>query len=251
MEIESPGLDVSDVFTAIFKGHQAFQRVQALAEVEHRLADDDFWFLFRVLWQDVEVLYPHHNLLRQMLTPDRLNAPDRIFQHSEAEQNVFRDRLRRGRPIKVYRGCTSRNVVGFSWTTNRAKAEAFAASTGWEKSLITVGKLDPRRIVMALNDRGDAEIVAFPEHVVVERMDDFTGRVGDEFATMVKAHGLPAHIQAQRVRDVYEAPEKLAEVISTLERERDYLRALGFSERPTYLDGIIGLLTKPLPAEAA
>lgn len=237
-------LSISTYFASLDKGHQAHERLPALREIAHNLEDDDFWFLFRVVWQNTFAYFPHAKTIRELLTPDRMNAPERVGLATPDEQKVWRERIRRRRSLKLYRGGDMRNVTGFSWTTNRSIAEAHALRYGRPTPLVAVGRIDPRRLVIPL-DGPQSEIVCFPEHVEVERVDELPtpATLINETSITVQAVGLPPSIYAEVIQKKSDAGElDLMDTIKALGMERDYLRSLGFERRPAMLDQLIGML---------
>jgi hypothetical protein len=111
-----------------------------------------------------------------MLTKDRLCDPNRFTVMEKFEMDFIRRSAQRGKPVKVYRGGSVLNHTGFSWTTRRPVAEQFAALSGSAKPTITVGRVPVSDIVMYLGG-AESEIIALPERVDVESIDDIEPQV--------------------------------------------------------------------------
>jgi len=81
-------------------------------------------------------------------------------------------------PLVIYRGCCEHNQQGFSWTLDRQRAERFAAfSQEHSKAIqriIISGKIVHARISAYVTIRNEEEIVALPEHVTQQQLDDIT-----------------------------------------------------------------------------
>lgn len=241
--------NVASFARALFDGHQNHERLAALAEIAHELDDEAFWLLFRGCYVVSPVLFTFHPVLRDMLTPDRLSAAERYGHHTDAALALWKERLRRRKPVKVYRGGTQQNITGFAWTTKRARAVEFAAFTGSPQPKLTVGRIDPRRIVLTIDDNGRSDILAFPEHVRVESVENLKPSAPPPNAALVnqvEAYGLPIDAIVSNVRT---APARLGvsveDAIASFKQERDYLCALGFVKRPAFLHDVLARLSEP------
>ena len=249
IEPDDPRPQVAVFFDALFSGHQTYERMAGLAEIAPELSDEDFWFIFREVWSGTKVLFTVQDCVRDMLTEQRLRSTQRHGQHATEALTVWRERIRRRRPLKTYRGCEQHNATGFSWTTNRKIAEAHALATGSPHPRVAIGRIDPRRIVMVIDEKPTGEVVVFPEHVRLERWDSLPAAVDDPSAAerrRVMAFGLSADLHAAAlVKKCAENWMSVEGAAKSLEQESVYLAGLGFKKRPALLAKIVKILRGP------
>lgn len=147
---------------------QAFAFHQANGVI---LPDEEFWPHFRECWLLHDRLSEFQPDIRALLTKNRLNET-RAYAMSQAEEDWFMTRIRRRKPLRVYRGCTQVNVAGFSWTTDAKIARAYARRAA--DPLMVIGNLNLRDMILRIEERGEKEIVCFPEHIFNARIERVT-----------------------------------------------------------------------------
>jgi len=83
-------------------------------------------------------------------------------------------------PLAIYRGCSEKNQYGFSWTTDKVRAEYFAGYTqGWTGSaqrFLVSGTVKHAHVIAYISSRNEEEIVVLPEHVSGISCEDITHR---------------------------------------------------------------------------
>lgn len=226
--------------TALFQHHNEHERWPALFEIQNELPTGEFWMLFRDLIEASHILFPHQEIMRRMMTAERLNHIERLFAWTARDKDWWKRMLRRGNPVKVYRGGATPNYTGFAWTTNRARAEQYAINSGAKKPTITVGYLKPSDIVLAMYDPS-SEIIAFPEQVDIRHMEEVPNHSSQEFRTgqtlrvAVAWKGANAPMECTPVEYFQMAIERGAttkeDIVTQLESSLKFLSNLGFTAR--------------------
>ncbi|RUW57159.1 hypothetical protein [Mesorhizobium sp. M8A.F.Ca.ET.021.01.1.1] len=169
----------SEYHRALFTMHDKHERVAGLHDVHQVLTRDDqdlFWPLFRQVWTGSESLFLNGPALRAMLTKERVCDPNRFTAMEKFELDFIKRSAQRGKPVKVYRGGSVLNHTGFSWTTRRQVAEQFAALSGSSKPSITIGRVPVPNIIMYIGG-AESEIIALPEHVDIDTIEDVEPQV--------------------------------------------------------------------------
>ncbi|MBS3648749.1 hypothetical protein KEU06_08920 [Pseudaminobacter sp. 19-2017] len=229
---------LDDLVRAIFTMHDKFERVSALHDIHEELTDEAFWSLFRRVWRESESLFLHGVEIRNMLTLARIQSPARFMAMSAEELDFIKRAARRDAPLKVYRGGSALNHTGFSWTTKRARAEQFANLSGSHQPTVTVGRLPVPNVLLFLSDEN--EVIAFPEMVEVDRIDDHHPPSEADiklrrFQIVAQAKGphalenlTPAEYFHKRIKDGAITKEA---IVTHLRKSEEFLEPLGFTTR--------------------
>lgn len=145
--------------------HERPYRVGAFIEIMHLMTDEQYWHNLSSIWIDSENIRQNPRVWEQLL---RSKRPEReaIMDDEEREALAAMPGL-----IVVYQGHTKKRHDGWSWTTDKAKAEWFAQRfSDFESSapMLTQGVVYKRSVVAYFTGRGESEIVA-PRTAVKER----------------------------------------------------------------------------------
>lgn len=152
-----------DWHTVIFL-HERPYRFEALEDlvVNDLVTVKEFWPLFNEVWCDSENLYQNLELLDGWLA---FPVGSELF--TTEEDRPALDAL--PDEITVFRGWVQDRgeEMGYSWTTDQAKAEWFAVRLmqDGEHGVVTVGRVHKDKIVGVIMRRDESEVVADPRHV--------------------------------------------------------------------------------------
>lgn len=161
---------------ALFTIHERHEVFDGLHEIIGALDDEAFWRLFREAWDHSDSYWDKLATIRAMLSAERLNSEARKLPWTKDELDWMKRALRRGKPVKVYRGASQRNLTGFSWTTKKDIAVDHARRCGYEQGTVVIGRVAPHSIIFY--GTREHEVVAFPEHVKIEDTYDVPGLTG-------------------------------------------------------------------------
>lgn len=234
---------------ALINYHNRHERFPALFEVSAELDLTDFWTLFRDVWEAANATSVHAETIRRMLTAERINSTARLSAFSVEDREFVKRAIRRGGPIKVYRGGGQHNITGFSWTTKKAIAEAYAMACGHADGFVAVGKIEPSKVIIPISATG--EIVAFPEDVTVARVIDVPGFKGEDLM-QARMKALVACYGAHHVMEMTQA-EYFANAVAQGQIERDvivnhlqtarkFIEPFGFKTRVETIDSILAAM---------
>lgn len=239
--------DYKEYLDALLRHHDDHERVQALFEINGDLTPDVFWKLFKVIWRVTSVMSPHQELLRRMLTSERVNGVGRIEAWTEMDFEWAKRAVARNKPMKIYRGgSTGFGLTGFCWTTNYERAARYAERTGFPHGVITVGRIDPSLVMLWDDDLRD--VFVFPDHVKNERHDNVM--VKDQaivreaqlraLAGLKGAAAIAGLTPGMGLRDAIEKGRRNKEkAIKQLEESRAFLQGLGFKQRLGTIDNML------------
>ena len=235
-------------YTALFLHHNEHERWPALAEIQTELRVSEFWMLFRDLIESSLILFPHQETIRRLLIAERVNNIERMAAYFPEDKEWMKRALRRGGPMKVYRGGMQANLTGFAWTTNRAHAEAHAHLSGARKATVTIGYVRPSEALLAFNHH--RTIITFPEKVDIQRVEEIRTNISQEsqatrtLKVAVAWKGANAPMECTPLEFFKHAIEQGGSdrdsVIKQLTASRKYLEALGFKARIERIDDILG-----------
>mgnify|MGYP000217411692 CR=1 FL=1 len=244
-------MDLKPYRTALFTLHDRHEILAGLHEIHGDLDIVSFWKLFREAWCQVKSLYTNQTHIRDMLTSERLNSPGRLACMTGDEIRYLKRASRftmaraKKKGIKVYRGGSMQNITGFSWTQKRAVAVEHARRCGQETGNVVVGYVQPHSVILFLDNRH--EIIAFPEDVTVDHVEDAPGMRGEELSgrriqALVEAFG--ANYVMQMTPEEYfvdamkAANADKAMVLEHMDGSATFLEPLGFKERVKTVKGI-------------
>lgn len=149
-------LTYADVFRALQRDTPA-ARLVTMMKLRHRLSEAKWWPLLGLVWYSCDSIHKARSTLTAEL---REAAPEDLRRMMSAPSAAAWDAL--PPELTVYRGCSSLNRPGLSWSTSRAVAQAYAhhhAGPGGVPVLMTGVVLMPYCVLML--DRGEDEVVAW------------------------------------------------------------------------------------------
>jgi hypothetical protein len=137
--------------------HERPYRVHAFIDIAADMTDTQYWHNLASIWIDSENIRQNPQVWQHLL---RSKRPEReaIMDDEEREALAAMPGL-----IPVYQGHTAKAHDGWSWTTDRAKAEWFARRfSDFENSapMLTTGVVYKRLVIAYFTGRGENEIVA-------------------------------------------------------------------------------------------
>jgi hypothetical protein len=156
--------DSNDWHSFIFL-HERPYRVHAFVAIMDRMSDTQYWYNLAGIWIDSENIRQNPQAWQHLL---RSKRPGRMAIMNDDEVEALEAMPDR---IAVYQGHTQAKHDGWSWTTDKAKAEWFAHRFSmFEDSppVLTEGVVLKRSVIAYFAGRGESEIVA-PRNAVKER----------------------------------------------------------------------------------
>ena len=142
--------------------HERPHRMDAFMEVSEAMNDEDYWTNLASIWVDSENIWQAEILWTAALHSDR---PGRDAMMEEDERQTF---TQLPSEVEVFRGfCEDGRERGLSWTTDRKKAEWFAArlAVPGDMPRLAIGRVEKDKIVACFDGRGENEVVVFPDDV--------------------------------------------------------------------------------------
>lgn len=146
--------------------HERPYRIQAFMDVQAEMYDKEYWPLLAEIWTDSENIFQNHMQWWEMLSAPRQKRE--LFTNCE-DRKLLR---KMPRELTIYRGTKAceRNshYLGFSWTTDRERAEWFATRILSEDDgppVVAEATCRKRNIVGYITGRGEFEVVVEPKHV--------------------------------------------------------------------------------------
>jgi hypothetical protein len=139
--------------------HERPYRVTALAEIQDRMTDQEYWDNVARAWIDAENIHQVYDTWLMLWKSDR---PGRVAHVMlEPEQKALADLPTR---LTIYRGVgIEAGVQGLSWTLSRSLAEWMAnrAHEG-PNIVVATGQVHKRFVLAHFRRRNEAEIVVLP-----------------------------------------------------------------------------------------
>ena len=234
---------------ALMMYHNKHERFPALLEVSAELDLDDFWTLFREIYEATTGLSVHAEVIRRMLPSERINSTARLSAFTEHDREFLKRAIRRGVPIKVYRGAAQHNITGFAWTTKRDVAEYYAKNCARPVGQLVVGRIEPSKVIIPISDTG--EIIAFPEDVKIEKVTDTTGLSGEalmecQMKSMIASYGAnyvmemtPAEYFVNAITNNQIDRQVL---LNHMTAARKFIEPFGFATRVATIDSILAAM---------
>lgn len=145
-------------------------RHSAFVKICDDLDDAAYWQLLRDVWMDTENFCEWADEARDLFYDERRVATRAEFFMTDEERASL---AAMDEKIAVYRGfCVEGADQGWSWTIDRARAEWFARrfATDERQPQLAIGTVARANVVAFLADRGEEEIIADPDDVVVDRI---------------------------------------------------------------------------------
>jgi hypothetical protein len=156
--------------------HERPYRVDAFMEVENRLTNSEYWSLFSSIWMDSENIRENPREWEMLLNSNRTF---RECMMDEEEQQALAELPD---VIDIYQGHTDIRDDGWSWTTDRAKAEWFAgrfSSLEGAEAFLTIAKVNKADVYAYLLSRGEREIIANPATITMIESHQLTQKESD------------------------------------------------------------------------
>lgn len=145
--------------------HERPWRFDALRQIEHNLSSRDYWKIVRWVWMDCENVHQNFNGWRDVWMAEMANRKT-VMTKADAEELA-----KLGEVVEIYRGANTEEhaSVGFSWTTDRDRAEWFAQRYAGQGvgAFVAHGVIAKPHIIALLLSRNENEIVVPPEAVTV------------------------------------------------------------------------------------
>jgi hypothetical protein len=147
--------------------HERPYRVEAFIDIADSMTDEQYWQNLASIWIDSENIRQNPQVWQWLL---RSKRPGRVALMDAEEREALE-----AMPglIQVYQGHTAKAHDGWSWTTNRSKAEWFARRfSDFERSAprLTEGVVYKRNVIAYFASRGESEIVADRRNVKERRV---------------------------------------------------------------------------------
>lgn len=233
--------------TAIATHVDAHDRWPALFDVHGELDDETFWTIVRDFITQGLFFHPHEEIIRRVLTAERINAIERLeWAFTQEDRDYWKRALGRKKPIKVYRGGAKPNLTGFAWTRDKDRAVSFAVASGHTNATLVTGYLEPANVLMVNAPKGD--IFAFAEQIKVREVFGVVGLSGQSLqeqririgVATVGANGVinltPAEYFSTGIK---EGNLDKTVVVNSLSASRKLLEPLGFKTRVAQIDSIL------------
>lgn len=135
--------------------HERPYRLNAFIEfVEQDAPDEIYWEVLGNVWTDTENMWQNKREWKRLLTSTR---PDRIKMMREDDVVLFE-----ALPdtVIIYRGCSTQNENGMSWTLSKEKALWFANRFRTD-GYVLEAEVKKSDIIALLNHRGEQEIICY------------------------------------------------------------------------------------------
>jgi hypothetical protein len=147
--------------------HERPYRWEAFQNIEHLIDEEkEFWELFRSVWIDSENMWQCHDVVNDLIST-RENS-HLIMDEEEKEQLS-----KMAECITIYRGCTSKNKNGFSWTTSKKTANWFATRLN-DRGHVLTGKIQKQKVIAFIDGRGESEIIAYANDIEIVHCSSLT-----------------------------------------------------------------------------
>lgn len=232
---------------ALFLHHNEHERWNALAEVQTELETAELWML---IWELIEaslILFPNQEIMRRLFTAERINHPGRLAAFIPDDKEWMKRALRRGGPMKLYRGGAQANMTGLAWTTSKAEAYRHAMASGARKATITVGYMRPSDMILAFYD--SRTIITLPEKVNIKHVEEITTHISQEeqaartLKVAVAWKGANAPMECTPLEyfqhAIGQGSADRDDVVRQLTASRKYLEAFGFKARIERIDEVL------------
>lgn len=142
--------------------HERPWRFDALCEIADEMTDEEFWQEVAQVWIDSENIRENAEAWDELLRTDR---PGHEHMMGRAERVAL---LGLPEIIDVYQGHTDQRDDGWSWTTDRDKAEWFAhrfAAFEDSEPALSIGSVLRQDVLAYFTGRNESEILIAPELV--------------------------------------------------------------------------------------
>jgi hypothetical protein len=132
-------------------------RVEYLLKYQSKIPDDQYWELLRFVWSGVENLWQYKGLIHLLFKGRDKGTIREMFHEDDLP---YWDTLPGA--ITIYRGCTLRNKMGWSWTLSKKTAKWFA-NRFWQKRPRVYWAVVPKdSCICYINSRDEQEVIINP-----------------------------------------------------------------------------------------
>jgi hypothetical protein len=161
--------------------HDSGDRINAFIKICHLVEPSEYWPLLRFVWAEGE-FFDQRDLWTTVLSahPERRQT---MMLPREAEALDLLPKI-----IDVYRGAGTRDdlLSGFSWTLDRERAVWFSARFVGPQRLVARGRIEQKKVIALIEERGEREIVGLPPDIDVDAIETIEV---DEAEASLAAHG--------------------------------------------------------------
>jgi hypothetical protein len=134
--------------------HERPYRLQTFKKVEKHLDDMKYWGVLAEIWRDSENIWQNKSEWKSLLNSKRKYRDEFM---SEEDRHYF-DKM--PEVVTVYRGYTEgKNEKGFSYTTDKSKAEWFSKRNFAKEGKVLTRKVNKSDIFAYTNERGENEVI--------------------------------------------------------------------------------------------
>ena len=163
--------------------HERPYRVDAFSSIEENLSDEQYWELLETVWTDSENIYQNYEMWLGLLESER---PERILMTTEEFRSALTMPTGEGGfagELTIFRGYQEDpeyydrpGMEGLSWTLNIEKAVWFARRLqfGGRTPMLATAKVQRDDIIAFIMSREESEIIANPEHLIIEKVQDLS-----------------------------------------------------------------------------
>ena len=140
------------------------ERLRCFSKIVHEIgvpSGKEFWSQFWSIWTSSENLNEDREFIEDLITFAEENNLGSSLAGLDAEERGALAQM--DNTLVVYRGCYEENMDGWSWTTDRNRAEFFANRASGEGTRYILRSHIPKASVLAhLMGRAESEIVIDP-----------------------------------------------------------------------------------------
>lgn len=133
--------------------HERAYRLQAFLDIEELLTGEQFWEYLADIWTDSENIWQNKSIYKKLFKK-HLEHKHKFM--SEDDKKVYNSLPEQ---VKVYRGHQNKNKIGFSYTTNKEKAEWFANRFNKGNGQVRERVIPKSKIIAYTNSRSEQEII--------------------------------------------------------------------------------------------
>lgn len=137
--------------------HERPYRLQQFVKIQEYLSDEDYWYLFGMIWIDSENLWQYGNALENLLTCQRTGREHLM---TDDEKDFLKSLPEE---FKVYRGHQSINRLGYSWSLSYWKAKWFSQRFQKKRQGVVEAYVKKSDIFTVMLRRNEFEIIVLPQ----------------------------------------------------------------------------------------
>ena len=185
---------------------------------------NQFWTEFWEVWTSSESLFMDEQIIEGLVEYGlKLGSPlTGLTSDERMAVNALPERIR------IWRGATGHNHMGWSWTTDREKARWFAVrGYGTTERYLMTAEVESKHVLAILDGRGESEVVVNPKHLIDTAIEEEweAEDVGPLVFWLAQTGQLPDHPEVQAEMMVKAMDNKM-----TSEHRTEMKRALRLCE---------------------